>query len=268
MAHPLSTLDPRAWIRTARDVRDHFRFPRVSNTVRGVYPDFATAARAAPRDRKLGYDHASHAEMYDHRIGKLAIGDYPTLFWLSRVLPESASVFDFGGHVGLHYYGFAPRLTLPPELAWVVCDVPSTVARGRTLAAARGAANLRFTAEWGDGDGSDVLIASGVLQYVEEDLAARLRRWTRLPRHVIVATTPMYDGPSYVTLQNTDLSYCPYRVFNRGELVSSIEALGYEVVDAWSTERSLRVPFRPERSVRAYQGIYLRRRAPSTAPGT
>src|SRR5512138_280114 len=84
----LRGVSPGAWMRFARDLRDHLGFVRTANAVRGLYPDFAAAARAAPRGRTIGYDTARHAEMYDHRLERLLIGDYPTLFWFSRLLPE------------------------------------------------------------------------------------------------------------------------------------------------------------------------------------
>ena len=246
-------------IQTAKDFRDQLGFERRANAVRGVFDSFEAAARSAPADVKIGYDHPEHATMYDGRLGELVPSDYPVLFWFSRLLPETSSLLDLGGHVGLLYHGFARRLIIPPSYRWLICDVPHIVERGRAEAVRRGTLQLHFTTEWLDGDGSDVLLASGVLQYLEEPIAERLRRWKRLPDHVIISNTPMYQGPAYVTLQNTHLSYNPYQVFNRVELVRSIEALGYEVRDAWRTDRSLRVPLHPERTVESYQGLYFRR---------
>jgi len=246
-------------LQTARDLRAHLRFPRQSNAVRGVFDTFAAAAASAPADRKVGYDHPGHAEMYDHRLGELVIADYPALFWVARLLPDLSSLFDYGGHVGLLYYGFAKRLAFPPGFRWLVCDMPGTAQRGRVLADRAGAVPLHFTSEWPAGDGSGLLVASGVLQYVEAHLAERLRLWERLPAHVLINNTPMYDGPAYVTLQNTHLSYNPYRVFNRAELIRSIEALGYRLRDAWRHDRWLRVPLHPERAVEAYQGLFFER---------
>jgi len=70
----------------------------------------------------------------------------------------------------------------------------------------------------------------------------------------------VYDGPSFVTLQNIGTVYCPYRVFSRREFVSSLEALDYELVDSWQKPRAFRVPGHPDKSFGAFSGFYFRQR--------
>jgi putative methyltransferase (TIGR04325 family) len=238
-------------------------FPHLVNAVRGSYGSFAEAAAAAPQKGNVGYDSDQHAVMYDARIGKLLISDYAVLFWLAQIQQQLTSVFDLGGHVGVLYYGVEKRLRLPESLRWLVCDVPTTVARGRELARTKGATALEFTTEWKDGDGCDLLLASGVLQYLEWDLAERLAAWSKPPRYIIVNNTPMYEGRAYVTLQNTELSYNPYRAFNRSQLIGSLEGHGYVLRDAWRTDRALEVPLRPELRIDAYQGFVMDLAQPS-----
>ena len=56
-------------------------------------------------------------------------------------------------------------------------------------------------------------------------------------------------------------AYCPYRVFNRAELLSSLERLGYALVDSWDDlDRSCIVPHQPGAAVPHYTGLYLRKR--------
>jgi putative methyltransferase (TIGR04325 family) len=239
------------------ELRQELSFARRPNAVRGRFASFEEAARAAPAGATLGYDSPAHAHMYDAWLGRLAMADYAALYWLSRVLPSVDRVFDLGGHKGLHYYGFKKRLALPETLSWLICDVPATVEAGRLLADERNEDRLEFTADFARADGADLLLASGVLQYLDWDLAPRLRQLSRLPRHLVVNACPIYDGESYVTLQNTWLSFNPYRVFNRAQLVGSLTALGYREVDGWRLERSLTVPLHPELHVEAYQGFYL-----------
>lgn len=241
--------------RMLRDLRNLRNFPRLINGVRGKFASFEEAAASAPRAARVGYDSPAHATMYDERIGKLFISDYAVLLWLSQLLPGVRTVFDLGGHKGELFYGFRSRLTLADDLRWIVCDVPTTVEEGRRFAQESGASSLEFTSDNTAADGCDLMLASGVLQYLEDDLATLLKKWKALPKVILVNNTPMYDGDDYVTLQNTALSYNPYRVFNQQKLVKSLEDCGYVIRDHWRTERTLSVPLHPELFVESYQGF-------------
>jgi putative methyltransferase (TIGR04325 family) len=70
----------------------------------------------------------------------------------------------------------------------------------------------------------------------------------------------VYDMPSAVTLHNMGTAFCPYRLFNRPEFLSSVEALGYRLVDEWQSPGvSCRIPFEPGHSIGAYSGFYFTR---------
>jgi putative methyltransferase (TIGR04325 family) len=244
-------------LQAAKELRQFLLFPKTSNALRGRFLSFEEAKRSAPEAAKVGYDTEQHAKLYDERLGKVLISDYAVLFWLSRVASEIDSVFDIGGHKGELFYGFREALPTLGALRWLVHDLPSTTQAGRALAEARGASGLGFTNHLGDGNGCDVVIASGVLQYLERSLSSILQSWDRAPRYVIVNNTPMFEGNDYVTLQNTGISYNPYRVFNRARLIGSLEQTGYVLRDHWLTERSVVVPLRPDLSVDAYQGFFM-----------
>jgi putative methyltransferase (TIGR04325 family) len=246
-------------MRTLIDAYKYRRFERSPNAVRGVFHSFEEARASAPASQRVGYDHPELARMYDGRLSDLRAHDYPTLFWVDRLLGEGSSIFDFGGHVGVLYYGFRKHISRLASTAWRVCDVPEVIAYGKQLAVAQNAPTLSFTDRFEDGDGFDILLASGSLQYVEPSIASMVSRLTKKPRHIIVSNTPMYDGEAYVTLQNTIHSFNPYRVFNRSEFIRSLAELGYSVVDSWDAERSLTVPLHPECAVPMYPGLYFGR---------
>lgn len=244
-----------------------FAHGRPMNGYLGVYTSFAEAARAAPPGAPLGYDDDSMAGLYTGTIGALNPADYPVLFWLRQLIGEARGVLDFGGHVGLAYYGYRRYVDFPTELRWTVCDVPAVVRAGRRLAVDLGATSLAFTEQVGDGDGCDILLAAGSLQYVEEGFLHRaLAAFRRRPRHVIVQRTPFHDTRSFVTLQATGPAFCPYTVAHRGAFVQGLTSLGYELVDSWQLPRALNVPLEPECHVPAYSGLYFRIRqdAPET----
>ena len=109
----------------------------------------------------------------------------------------------------------------------------------------------------------DVVLASGSLQYLDDPAQwlATLSQRHGGPTHVLVNRVPLYEGETFVTLQNAGAVCYPQHVFNRADFFGSIARLGYELVDVWDDEvDSCRVPFHPERSIRAYKGLYFRRR--------
>jgi putative methyltransferase (TIGR04325 family) len=233
------------------------RFPLWANACLGVFDTFDEARRAAPG--RTGYDHPEMARMYDDLIGRVRAADYPAMFWLQRALRSGSTVFDLGGHVGIAYYSYLPHLDRPPDLRWTVCDVPAVVERGRALARERGAAQLHFTSRLDDVAGSDVVLASGSLQYVETDVATLLAGLTPRPRHVIVNRTPMLRGRQFVTLQNTQFSYNPYRLFDRERFIEGLSEAGYELVDSWeNTDITCVMPYHREASEVRFTGMYLR----------
>ena len=240
------------------DLEYNRRFERWPGSYRGVFDSFAEARASAPSD-KLGFDHAELATLYDFRIGKAFPSDYPVLFWLARVLPGLRSVFDWGGHIGVSYYSYAKYLNFSDELCWCVADVPQIIKAGAELARARGATALRFTQDIADADGFDILLVNGVLQYVEKPLSESLAALRQRPPHLLINKVPLYDGPTFVTLENTVHSYNPYRVCNRAAFIDSITSQGYSVVDEWQTpDVTCHIPLHRDRSITAYSGFYFR----------
>lgn len=226
---------------------------------RGVYESFADAGRAAPSLKPLGYDSAGSATWYRSKHTKVLLEDYPVLFWLRSAFEDARSVFEIGGHVGVAYYGFEQIVSYPRDLVWTICDVPAVAAAGEALALERGRTNLKFVTSQAQVSGADVVLACGALQYVDSpSLADTIASFRIRPQHVLVNTTPVYDGVSFVTLQNIGTAYCPYRVFNRAEFVRSLEALGYSLVDTWQKARTFRIPRHPDRVFDHYSGFYFR----------
>jgi putative methyltransferase (TIGR04325 family) len=235
------------------------QFVRWPGAFRGVFTSFDEAMRSAPPGSRVGYDFDELGDLYNERLFRIFPADYPVLFWLSRILSPGSRVFDFGGHVGLAYYGFESYLDYPEDFRWTVYDVPKVVEAGRRLALEHPRNSLRFSTNLGDAADHDVFHASGALQYIEKPFASQLIELGARPRHVLLNKLPLHEGASFVTLQNTMHSYNPYAVFNRTTFIASLLALGYELRDSWvDLERSCRVPFHPAQQVAAYTGLYFR----------
>ena len=228
---------------------------------RGVHASFAEAEQSAPPVKSLGYDAADAGGWYPAKRTGIQLEDYPVTYWLRDAFKDGSTVFEIGGHVGIAFYGFTQVMEYPAGLQWTICDVPTVAAAGEALARERGEPRLRFVTKPSDVPGADIVIAAGALQYIEsptlgETLAAMRHR----PKHVLVNVTPVYDGPSFVTLQNLGNVYCPYRVFNRSEFVASLDAAGYGLIDSWQKPRRFEIPGHPDRSFDHYSGFYFRAR--------
>jgi putative methyltransferase (TIGR04325 family) len=235
---------------------------RNRNRFLGSFESFAAAEAAAPRKARLGYDNAELASWYRERLGRIQSEDYPVLFWLQRALADTRGIFDFGGHVGLHFFAFDPLLTWPAGSTWTVCDVPAVVEAGRRVASERGAPReLRFTTRPEDADGADLFLASGSLQYLPIGfLHDLLRRLSRPPKRLLINKLPLHPTVAYTTLQDTRASFHPYAVDSRPRWLSELGVLGYRALGEWSNfEHDCRVSLRSELNVPEYSGFYLER---------
>jgi putative methyltransferase (TIGR04325 family) len=177
---------------------------------------------------------------------------------LQRILDVDTVLFDFGGHVGVSFYGWEQYLGYPPGMRWRVCDVPAIIEEGARLAQERGATGLEFTSSIADGSRCNVLLAAGSLQYVDMDMPQLLDGMNSRPQHLLINKMPLYDGETFVTVQSTGRAFHPYRIYNRDEFVASVTGLGYRVVDHWSNrEQYCRIPFTRGRDIDAYSGYYF-----------
>ncbi|MFC3549831.1 TIGR04325 family methyltransferase [Lysobacter cavernae] len=244
--------------------RRMFRRKRSGNAYCGVYESYTQALASASALRALPttYDTDASPRMYRDRLEQVRVSDYPLLYWLSRLLATGQRrVFDLGGHIGISYYGFRRYLDYPADLRWQVHDMPSVTNAGRELARELDpSGRLEFTDAREDADDCDLLVTSGVLQYLDYTLPELLQTLDRPPRHVLVNLTPMHPSRGYFTLQNLGIAICPYRVCALPEFVAEMEALGYRLRDRWeSFERQLRVPFEPSCTIDSYHGFYFTR---------
>ncbi len=252
---------------TAPLYRNFFRKPcRRGNLYFGVYPSYEDALEQA---RQLSsaqlpstYDVDGATTKYLDQIESLRPCDYPALFWVDRILRDGGRrVFDLGGHLGLAYYSYHRYIAYPADLVWRVHDLPRVMAAGKTLAQELDhAGSLQFAETPSGGDGFDLLISSGALQYLQYRLPDLIDRLDHPPRHVLFNLTPLHAEKSFFTLQNLGIAICPYRVESQDRLIQDMEARGYRLRDHWRLdERQLRIPFEPGYEVGSYHGCYFER---------
>lgn len=224
---------------------------------RGLYPDFATAAAKAPPGKQVGYNGDATADRHAHERHFIFPSDYAVLYWLGRLIPDARLLFDLGGDVGSRYLAFRKYLTYPSNFTWLVNDIPAVVGLGRTIAQDETAPHLQFTTDYSRLVEADILLASGVLQ-VLEDWNGFLQRATSLPRHVLINRTPVGDQPEAATLCAIGVSFNPYHIFNRRLFIAAFVDLGYRLVDEWRTpENACRIPDHAPYSLDAFSGFYF-----------
>ncbi len=235
----------------------------------GVFSSVDEAARSAPTV-VTGYDQTGMADLdvYRHAHGEfrpMPPTEYPALFWLRPAIERGARrLFDLGGYVGHVYYQYCMYLDLPDEFSWTIYDVPHIIEAGKRIAKEREAKHLRFTSDVGAISEADIVFAAGSLQYLEEGfLQNALREASKLPTHLIIHRTALHPTRSFVTLQSINqrsgrIAFCPYTVAHRERFIEGLRALGYEQIDAWTKQRAIDVPLRPECHVETYSGLYFR----------
>lgn len=225
----------------------------------GVYRDFAEAYRNAPRSRRAGYNQPEAPAFFLPRVEQVSISDYPIFFYLAPLLKQGVSVFDLGGSVGISYYAYKPYLTYPPGLKWLVCEIPEMVSAGEKLLSERDRPGLAYTVDTKEAARSDVVLASGSLQYIETPLSALLSHSGKRPGHLLINRTPLTERKAFVTLQDLGPMVCAYQILNRGQLIESLAALGYELRDGWQChEHACEIRYHPEQAVHPYSGLYFR----------
>lgn len=242
-----------------RRARRAFVANRDDNMFLGLYETWDVAAAIAAGYGRAGYDNAASAGLYEARV-RMDPHDYPSLYWLYRSMEEGCTgVFDVGGATGIKFMAFREPLQRFSALRWRVQDVPAMVDNGRRLAQQRGdAGRLEFTASFADGDGFDVLFASGVLQYLPHPLGELLAGYRTLPRRIVVNTAAIHAQFDYFTVNSIGTAFCPYRVQTQASLVRGLAALGYRVRETWiNPGKVLRLPFHPGHSLHHYTGYCL-----------
>jgi putative methyltransferase (TIGR04325 family) len=250
----------RKWHRFAYE-EHFFRAAKWERLFHGVYPTFEAAERAIPAGAQVGFDNDDAAHFLGHK-GSIFPSDYPVLFWLEKLLPENKRVFDFGGYLGISFYTYKKVMTYPADLHWTVFDVPAVVTAGRQLALEQRESQLTFTGDLSEASRADILLAAGSIHFCREEFSDELQSLTARPKHILINKLPLVEAEPFVTLHNMGPAFCPYKIMNRTAVVQSILDCGYELINSWSNpDLSCYIPFHPERTVRAYTGMYFRRKA-------
>lgn len=168
--------------RLYKEVCQYLAFPNAYIAYRGKFNSFKEAMDSAPKNnRKNFYSEASSPSidsfLVQTRNQKVGNMEYPMFFWLNEIAKScknKLNVLDFGGGYGGHYYSFVntarilnPHDSFVDNLQWQVVELPKQVEFGSKIAQNLKCKNLHFTTNIIKTKEHNVLIASGVLQYIE-----------------------------------------------------------------------------------------------------
>jgi putative methyltransferase (TIGR04325 family) len=239
-------------------------FHRKVAVCRGVFNSVQEAKSAASQGMLIGYNQSTIRNLKNvakitaqREYDELDIRDEPILKYLESLLRPDSKVFNLGGNVGTEYYAYRRRVNIPDGVRWTVCEVPEIAEAGRRLAAEKGESQLDFVTDFSLSENSDIFLTCGALQYIEQNLGASLLTLSVKPSHVLINRTAMYDGTSFVTLQNLGYANTPYIIRNRDAFIRDMGLAGYQLVSTWRDSRVTRIPFHPRHTVRGYCGFYF-----------
>ncbi|WP_407152754.1 methyltransferase, TIGR04325 family [Bradyrhizobium sp. ORS 86] len=229
---------------------------------RGAYATLEEAVASVRRGALVGYDNDEVVMHSFEYMSELKLEDYPILFWLGRLAQSTNVILDAGGHLATKYRAFRTHLPLTETAEWIIYDVPAIVRAGRRLVERGELQGPKFIDNLADAPDADVLLASGLLQYLDVPLEDFLRELPALPRHLLLNKVQTRDGPTVITLENFGCAEVPYQIRDRVEFVRSLETLGYEVVDEWSIPALSRtIQTHPHLGRSTSRGYYARLRS-------
>lgn len=199
----------------------------------GAYPDRETALADIPTRWLSTYDHAEVAAVNFEWMCALQSWDYPVMFWLEKLSVPGMTILDAGGHFGTKYIAFGTHLRLD-QISWTVYDLAATI-RSARAAQRRGDVpkDIDFIDDLSNAPASDLLLASGLLQYLDTPFPQFVAQLTNRPKHILLNKVATRDGPSLVTLERIGPARVPYQIRCRAEFEAQIAAMGYSIADSW-----------------------------------
>jgi putative methyltransferase (TIGR04325 family) len=143
---------------------------------------------------------------------------------------NAVSVLDIGGAVGAGYVQLRGSLPKSVAIQYKVVDLPKMCEAGRQLF--NGDASIQFHSSIPDLSNSlNIVYASAVLPYID-DYCGFLRELASLePKFILLGQLAAGDIPTFATKQvNLTNKVLAYWFLNRGEVITSLAAAGYNLI--------------------------------------
>jgi len=204
----------------------------------GVFRTHAHALSSLPVNRRAAYNTDGVAEINFAKMTQRMAWDYPVIHWIMAIGKKSRkkrlSVLDAGGHMGTKYISFADLLPVH-DMAWSVYDLPKILRAARSYQVTGAVPReIRFIDQPNDAGKVDVLLASGLLQYLDTPLADLVNRLAAPPRFILLNKVAVRDGNSIVTLEKIGPAQVPYHIRDKLAFEAELSELGYRIRDQWT----------------------------------
>ena len=80
---------------------------------------------------------------------------------------------------------------------------------------------------------ADLLLASGLLQYLDTPFTDFIKALPEPPMHILLNKVAMRDGDALVTLEQISPNRVPYQIRNRQNFEAELTHSGYVIRDTW-----------------------------------
>jgi len=199
----------------------------------GAFPDREAALAAVPRGCLDTYDHEDVAMEAFEWMCLIQVWDYPVKFWLEKLRRPGMKIIDAGGNFGCKYIGFSQNIKLD-DLSWTVYELPETVRTARKLQhLGRVPEKVGFIDNLADAPQADLLIASGLLQYLDIPFAELVARLPNRPKHILLNKVATREGPAVTTLEKIGPARVPYQIRCHADFEAELASTGYLIADTW-----------------------------------
>lgn len=201
----------------------------------GAFSSRETALASLPVAARAAYDQDDVADVSYEAMTRVLPWDYPVLFWLQLCLAQQdrLKLLDAGGHLGTKFTGFGDHLDTG-RIDWTVWDLPAIIRAARTWQAEdRLPAELAFVDAPAEAGPVDLLLASGLMQYLDRPLADLIAEMAAPPRWILLNKVAVRTGETLVTLERIGPAQVPYQIRSEAGWTAELAALGYEIRDSW-----------------------------------
>lgn len=226
----------------------------------GAFPDRAAALAGVPRGQIPTYNHADVAALNFQLMCRVRVWDYPVMFWLEKLHKPGLGILDAGGHFATKYIAFRGKLRLD-QVNWTVFDLSETV-RAALAAQQRGEVphEVSFISDLANAPQADLLLASGLLNYLDIPFPELLSRLPNRPEHILLNKVATRDGPSVTTLERIGPAHVPYQIRCLTDFEAELAQAGYRIVDRWEVSVfNLVIDTHPELGRSVSRGYLLQR---------
>ena len=246
-------------VRRAQSFLPRAQVPRF----RGTFASYQEAMACVRPGLLAGYDNDAIVDVCFEDMCRILPADARVLILLERLLPDVEYLLDAGGNMGTKYRAFRERLDLDNNVVWIVWDTPAAVRAGRKRAITDGLTALSFVEDIAEAPPADLMLCSGLLQYLDIPFADLMGQLVTKPPHLILNKVATRDGRTIVMLERFgDAAEVPYQIRNREEFLGILDALAYDIVEEWVLpEYSHVITDAPQLGASTSRGYYAKLRA-------